>query len=194
MAIDLVKGQRVSLEPQMQLALVGLGWETNRYEGQYNFDLDASVFLLNSNGKLQNDEDFIFYNNLESRNGAVVHTGDNRIGEEKIDNEVIMIDFSKLPDDIQRISIVVTIYDAEERKQNFGQVSNAYIRIAKMEDEFDDVGEHVLKFDLENEFSSETALVIAEIYKENCEWKFKAVASGYQGGLESIVRSFGGNV
>lgn len=194
MAIDLVKGQRVSLDLQMQLALVGLGWETNRYEGQYNFDLDASVFLLNSNGKLQNDEDFIFYNNLESRNGAVVHTGDNRIGEEKIDNEVIMIDFSKLPDDIQRISIVVTIYDAEERKQNFGQVSNAYIRIAKMEDEFDDVGEHVLKFDLENEFSSETALVIAEIYKENCEWKFKAIASGYQGGLESIVRSFGGNV
>ena len=178
----------------MQLALVGLGWETNRYEGQYNFDLDASVFLLNSNGKLQNDEDFIFYNNLESRNGAVVHTGDNRIGEEKVDNEVIMIDFSKLPDYIQRISIVVTIYDAEERKQNFGQVSNAYIRIAKMEDEFDDVGEHVLKFDLENEFSSETALVIAEIYKENCEWKFKAIASGYQGGLESIVRSFGGNV
>lgn len=194
MAIDLVKGQRVSLDLQMQLALVGLGWETNRYEGQYNFDLDASVFLLNSNGKLQNDEDFIFYNNLESRNGAVVHTGDNRIGEEKVDNEVIMIDFSKLPDYIQRISIVVTIYDAEERKQNFGQVSNAYIRIAKMEDEFDDVGEHVLKFDLENEFSSETALVIAEIYKENCEWKFKAIASGYQGGLESIVRSFGGNV
>lgn len=194
MAIDLVKGQRVSLEPQMQLALVGLGWETNRYEGQYNFDLDASVFLLNSNGKLQNDEDFIFYNNLESRNGAVVHTGDNRIGEEKVDNEVIMIDFSKLPDDIQRISIVVTIYDAEERKQNFGQVSNAYIRIAKMEDEFDDVGEHVLKFDLESEFSLETALVIAEIYKENCEWKFKAIASGYQGGLESIVRSFGGNI
>lgn len=194
MAINLVKGQRVSLDSSMKLALVGLGWDTNRYEGQYDFDLDASVFLLNSNGMLQRDEDFIFYNNLESRNGAVVHTGDNRTGDGDGDDEAIMIDFSKMPDDIKRISIVVTIHDADARRQNFGQVSNAYIRIVKMEDEFDDVGEHVLKFDLEEEFSVETALVVAEIYEKNGEWKFKAVASGYQGGLEAVVRSFGGNV
>ena len=194
MAINLVKGQRVSLDSSIKLALVGLGWDTNRYEGQFDFDLDASVFLLDANGKLARDEDFIFYNNLESRNGAVVHTGDNRTGDGDGDDESIMIDFTKMPDDIKRISIVVTIHDADVRRQNFGQVSNAYIRIVKMEDEFDDVGEHILKFDLEEEFSIETALVVAEIYEKNGEWKFKAVASGYQGGLEAVVRSFGGNV
>ena len=143
---------------------------------------------------MQRDEDFIFYNNLESRNKAVVHTGDNLTGDGDGDDEVIMIDFTKIPDDIKKIAICVTIHDAAARGQNFGQVSNAYIRIAKMADEFDTVGEPVLKFDLEEEFSIETALVVAEIYFKNGEWKFNAVAAGYQGGLEAIVRSFGGNV
>ena len=165
--------QKVSLDNSMKLALVGLGWDTNRYDGGYDFDLDASAFLLGDNGKLQRDEDFIFYNNLESRNKAVVHTGDNLTGDGDGDDEVIMI---------------------EKKNQNFGQVSNAYIRIVKMADEFDTVGEPVLKFDLEEEFSIETALVVAEIYLKNGEWKFSAVAAGYQGGLEAIVRSFGGNV
>lgn len=194
MAISLVKGQKVSLDDSMKLALVGLGWDTNRYDGGHDFDLDASAFLLGENGKLQRDEDFIFYNNLESRNKAVVHTGDNLTGDGDGDDEVIMIDFTKIPDDIKKIAICVTIHDAAARGQNFGQVSNAYIRIAKMADEFDTTGEPVLKFDLEEEFSIETALVVAEIYQKNGEWKFNAVAAGYQGGLEAIVRSFGGSV
>lgn len=194
MAISLVKGQRISLDKSMRLAMIGLGWDTNRYDGGYEFDLDASVFLLGENGKLLRDEDFIFYNNLESRNGAVVHTGDNRTGEGEGDDEVIMIDFTKIPSDIRKIAICVTIHEAAARGQNFGQVSNAYIRIVRMEDENDQIGEQVLRFDLEEEFSIETALVVAEIYKKNEDWKFNAVAAGYQGGLEAIVRSFGGNV
>ncbi len=194
MAINLQKGQRVTLDNSMQLALVGLGWDTNRYDGGSDFDLDASAFLLGENGKLNRDEDFIFYNNLNSRNDAVVHTGDNLTGDGDGDDEVIFIDFSKIPSDVKKIAIVVTIHDAEARRQNFGQVSNAYIRIAKRSDEFDEVGEPILKFDLEEEFSIETALVVAEIYQKDGEWKFNAVAAGYQGGLEAIIRSFGGNV
>lgn len=194
MAINLQKGQRVSLDNSMRLALVGLGWDTNRYDGGADFDLDASAFLLGENGKLLRDEDFVFYNNLNGRDGAVVHTGDNLTGDGDGDDEVIMIDFSKIPSEIKKIAICVTIHDAEARRQNFGQVSNAYIRIAKLSDEFDTVGEPVLKFDLEEEFSIETALVVAEIYFKNGEWKFNAVAAGYQGGLEAICRSFGANV
>ncbi len=194
MAINLIKGQRVALDSSMKLALVGLGWDTNRYDGGADFDLDASVFMLGENGKLLRDEDFVFYNNLNGRDGAVVHTGDNLTGEGDGDDEVIMIDFTKMPDEIKKIAICVTIYEADTRRQNFGMVSNAYIRIAKLEDEFDTAGQTVLKFDLEEEFSIETALVVAEIYKRNGEWKFNAVAAGYQGGLEAICRSFGANV
>lgn len=194
MAINLQKGQRVSLDNSMKLALVGLGWDTNRYDGGADFDLDASAFLLGENGKLLRDDDFVFYNNLNGRDGAVVHTGDNLTGDGDGDDEVIMIDFTKIPREIKKIAICVTIHDAEARRQNFGQVSNAYIRIAKLHDEFDTVGEPVLKFDLEEEFSIETALVVAEIYNRNGEWKFNAVAAGYQGGLEAICRSFGANV
>ncbi len=194
MAINLKKGQRVSLDNSMKMALVGLGWDTNRYDGGADFDLDASAFLLGANGKLLRDEDFVFYNNLSGRNGAVVHTGDNLTGEGEGDDETIIIDFTKMPEEIQKVAICVTIHDAVARRQNFGQVSNAYIRIAKLQDEFDTVGESLLRFDLEEEFSVETALVVAEIYKKHGEWRFNAVAAGYQGGLEAIVRSFGGNV
>lgn len=194
MAINLQKGQRVSLDNSMKLALVGLGWDTNRYDGGYDFDLDASAFLLGENGKLLRDEDFVFYNNLNGRDGAVVHTGDNLTGDGEGDDEVIIIDFTKLPKEIKKIAICVTIHEAEARRQNFGQVSNAYVRVAKLADEFDSVGESVLKFDLEEEFSIETALVVCEIYNRNGEWKFNAVAAGYQGGLEAICRAFGANV
>ena len=194
MAINLQKGQRVSLDKSMRYALVGLGWDTNRYDGGFDFDLDASAFMLGENGKLLRDEDFVFYNNLNGRDGAVVHTGDNLTGEGEGDDEVIMIDFSKLPPEIKKIAICVTIHEADVRRQNFGQVSNAYIRIAKLANESDTVGETVLRFDLEDEFSIETALVVAEIYLKNGEWKFNAVASGYRGGLEAICRSFGANV
>ncbi len=194
MAINLCKGQRVDIDDSIKLALVGLGWDTNRYDGGYEFDLDASAFLLGPNDKLLRDEDFVFYNNLSARNGAVTHTGDNLTGEGEGDDETLIIDFTKLPEEIEKVAICVTIHDADARRQNFGQVSNAYIRVAKLADEFDNVGEPMIKFDLEEEFSIETALVVAEFYKRHGHWKFKAVAAGYRGGLEAIVRSYGGDV
>ena len=194
MGLNLAKGQRVSLDKNMNMALIGLGWDTNRYDGGKDFDLDASAFLLNADGKVRKDEDFIFYGNLKSSDGSVTHTGDNLTGEGDGDDEVLIIDFSKVPADIQKIAITVTIYDAQVRGQNFGQVSNAYVRVARMANENDMVGTEVLKFDLAEEFSVETALVVCEIYKNNGEWKFNAVGAGYQGGLEALCRSFGVNV
>lgn len=190
MAINLQKGQRVALNNSMKMALVGLGWDTNRYDGGFDFDLDASAFMLGANGKIACDEDFVFYNNLSGRNGAVKHIGDNLTGEGDGDDEVIVIDFTKVPEDVQRIAVCVTIHDAVARRQNFGQVSNAYVRVAKIANEFDSAGEDQLRFDLEEEFSIETALVVCEIYKHNGEWKFNAVAAGYQGGLEAILNIY----
>lgn len=192
--VNLSKGERVSLDKGMVRALVGLGWDTNKYDGGFDFDLDAAAFLLGDNGKVNRDEDFIFYNNLVSRNEAVVHTGDNLTGEGEGDDEVILIDFSKMPADISKIAITVTIHDAVNRKQNFGQVSNAYVRVAKRNSENDMQGEDALRFDLVEDFSVETAIVVCEIYKRNGDWKFNAVAAGYQGGLEALCRSFGVNV
>ena len=148
MGFNLAKGQRVSLDKNMNMALIGLGWDTNRYDGGKDFDLDASAFLLNADGKVRKDEDFIFYGNLKSSDGSVTHTGDNLTGEGDGDDEVLIIDFSKVPADIQKIAITVTIYDAQVRGQNFGQVSNAYVRVARMANENDMVGTEVLKFDL----------------------------------------------
>ncbi len=194
MGVNLAKGQRVSLDKNMNMALIGLGWDTNRYDGGKDFDLDASAFLLNADGKVRKDEDFIFYGNLKSSDGSVRHTGDNLTGEGDGDDEVLIIDFSKVPSDIQKIAITVTIYDAQERGQNFGQVSNAYVRVARMANENDMVGTEVLKFDLAEEFSIETALVVCEIYKNGADWKFNAVGAGYQGGLEALCRTYGVNV
>ena len=194
MGVNLSKGQRVSLDKSMSMALIGLGWDTNKYDGGQDFDLDASAFLLGANGKVSKDEDFIFYGNLESKTGAVKHTGDNLTGDGDGDDEVIIIDFSKVPADVDKIAITVTIYDAPGRRQNFGQVANAYVRVAKMSNENDTNGEEVLKFDLVEEFSVETALVVCEIYKNNGDWKFNAVGAGYQGGLEALCKSFGVNV
>lgn len=140
MAVNLSKGQKISLDKGMTLALVGLGWDTNRYSGGAEFDLDASAFLLGANGKVRKDEDFIFYGNLKSADGSVTHTGDNRTGEGEGDDEVLYIDFTKVPADVERIAITVTIYEAQERGQNFGQVSNAYVRLARRSSENDSVG------------------------------------------------------
>ncbi len=207
--INLTKGQKVALDNSMQLAYIGLGWDVNRYDSGAEHDLDASAFLLGENGKLLCDDDFVFYNNLVGRDGAVVHTGDEREGGNDGDDEVILIDFRKIPSEIKRIAICVTIHDAEARRQNFGQISNAYIRIADLTGKYDAIDdvladlkkevdvagdESVLRFDLEEDFSIETALVTAEIYNKNGEWKFNAVAAGYQGGLAAICRSFGANV
>lgn len=194
MAVNLSKGQRVSLDKNMTMALIGLGWDTNRYDGGADFDLDASAFLLGANGKVRKDTDFIFYGNLQSEDGSIRHTGDNLTGDGDGDDEVLIIDFSKVPTDIQKIAITVTIYDAQVRRQNFGQVSNAYVRVARMANASDMTGTEVLKFDLAEEFSIETALVVCEIYKNGADWKFNAVGAGYQGGLEALCRSFGVNV
>lgn len=194
MAVNLAKGQRVSLDKGLTMALVGLGWDTNQYDGGYDFDLDACAFILGANGKVRSDEDFIFYNNLDSKDGSVHHTGDNLTGEGEGDDEVLIIDFTKIPPDVQKIAITVTIHDAQARGQNFGQVSNAYVRVARMAGPDDMVGTEVLKFDLMEEFSIETALVVCEIYRNGADWKFNAVGAGYQGGLEALCRSFGVNV
>lgn len=194
MAVSLTKGQRVSIDNSLKLGLIGLGWDTNKYDGGYDFDLDASVFLLGANGKVLRDEDFIFYNNLVGRDGAVVHQGDNLTGSGSGDDEVIVIDFSRIPAEIDKVAVTVTIHEAETRRQNFGQISNAYCRFARMRDEFDLQGETLLQFDLEEEFSIETSLVVCEIYRKNGEWKFNAVAAGYKGGLETLCRNYGVNV
>lgn len=194
MGVNLSKGQRVNLDKSMTMALVGLGWDTNRYEGGYDFDLDASAFLLGANGKVRRDEDFIFYGNLKSQDGSVLHTGDNLTGEGEGDDEVLIIDFTKVPADVQKIAVTVTIYEAEKRRQNFGQVSNAYVRVARIASAEDTTGVEVLRFDLGEEFSVETALVVCEIYRYNGEWKFNAVGAGYQGGLAALCRSYGVDV
>ena len=189
MAINLQKGQRVSLDGSMKLALVGLGWDVNQFETGGNYDLDASAFLLGANDKLILDSDFVFYNNLNTRNGAVVHQGDNLTGAGEGDDEVIIIDFSKVPDEIQKIAICVSIYD-ESKRLTFGQVSNAFVRVAKLSNEFVTVGEDQLRFDLGEEFSIETAVLVCEIYRYNGEWKFNAVGAGYSGGLEALVNKY----
>ena len=194
MAISLAKGQRVSLDKSMTHALVGLGWDTNRYDGGQDFDLDAAAFLLGANGKVLSDEDFIFYNNLESKSGAVKHTGDNLTGAGDGDDEVILIDFPKVPAEVQKIAITVTIHEATARQQNFGQVSNAYVRVAKMANENDLNGENALRYDLGEDFSVETAIVVCEIYRNGADWKFNAVGAGFQGGLEALCRNFGVNI
>ncbi len=194
MAVNLSKGQRVSLDKSVTMARIGLGWDINRYDGGQDFDLDACVFLLDANGKVMKDEDFVFYNNTSARNGAVVHTGDNRTGEGDGDDEAILIDFAKIPDEVQRIAVTVTIFDAQQKNQNFGQVSNSYVRVIKIDSPDDQGGEEVLRFDLVEEFSIETALVVCEIYRFNGDWKFNAVAAGYQGGLEALCRSYGVNI
>ena len=180
MAVNLSKGQKISLDKGMTLALVGLGWDTNRYSGGAEFDLDASAFLLGANGKVRKDEDFIFYGNLT--------------GEGEGDDEVLYIDFTKVPADVERIAITVTIYEAQERGQNFGQVSNAYVRLARRSSENDNVGTEELRYDLGEDFSVETALVVCELYRSGATWKFNAVGAGYQGGLYALCKAYGVNV
>ena len=194
MAVNLSKGQRVSLDKGVKLALVGLGWDTNRYDGAADFDLDASAFMLGANGKVRKDEDFIFYGNLQSEDGSVVHTGDSLQGGSGGDDETLFIDFTKVPADIEKIAITVTIYEAQERGQNFGQVSNAYVRVARRSSESDTVGVEELRYDLGEDFSIETALVVCEIYRSGATWKFNAVGAGYQGGLYALCKAYGVNV
>lgn len=189
MAINLSKGQKVDLtktNPGLKKLIVGLGWDINQYDGRASFDLDASAFLLNDSGKVNVPEDFIFYGNLKHASNSVEHTGDNRTGAGDGDDEQIIVDLSLVPSNIAKISFTVTIYEAEERKQNFGQVSNAYIHVMDSE-----TGLEILRYDLGEDFSIETALIVGEIYRYNNEWKFNAVGSGYQGGLATLCHNYG---
>lgn len=189
MPISLQKGQKVSLtkdNPGLSKVVVGLGWDTNRFDTGGAFDLDTAAFLLGSNGRTTNSGDFVFYGNLKHASGAVEHLGDNTTGDGDGDDEQIKVDLTKVPDNISRIAFTVTIYEAEERRQNFGQVQNAYIRI------FDETnGQEILRYDLGEDFSIETAAVFAELYKSNNEWKFNAIGSGYQGGLAALCANYG---
>jgi tellurium resistance protein TerD len=189
MAIQLSKGQRIDLtknDPSLQRIIIGLGWDVKHFDGGQDYDLDASVFLLGADGKCRNDLDFIFYNNLQSTDGSVIHTGDNRTGEGDGDDEQIKVDLSKVPSSVDRIAFTVTIHDAEARRQNFGQIANAFVRLVN-----EDTNNEVLRFDLGEDFSIETAVVFCELYRHNQDWKFNAVGSGYQGGLAALVRAYG---
>lgn len=191
MGINLSKGQKVDLtktNPGLVNVTVGLGWDTNKYDGGNDFDLDSSVFLLGNNGKCSSESDFIFYNNTTGAGGAVVHTGDNRTGDGDGDDEQVNINLSTVPASIEKIAFSITIHDAEARGQNFGQVSNSYVRILNS-----DSGEEIIRYDLGEDFSIETAVVVGELYRHNGEWKFNAIGSGYQGGLGALVTDFGLN-
>ena len=192
MAIQLSKGQRIDLtknDPTLQKIVIGLGWDVKNFDGGQDFDLDASIFLLDESGKCRNELDFIFYNNLQSQDGSVIHTGDNRTGEGDGDDEQIKIDLAKVPSDVSRIAITVTIHDAEVRRQNFGQIANAFVRLVN-----EDTDVETLRFDLGEDFSIETAVVFCELYRHSGDWKFNAIGSGYQGGLAALVNAYGLNV
>lgn len=191
MAISLQKGGNVSLSkeaPGLTKMLIGLGWDVRATDGA-DFDLDGSAFLLNANGKVRSDADFIFYNQPKSDNGAVAHQGDNRTGEGEGDDEVIEVNLSAVPADVDKIAITVTIHDADARKQNFGQVSSAFIRCVNPNGNVE-----IARFDLSEDASVETAMIFGEIYRHNGEWKFKAIGQGFKGGLGALAQHFGVNV
>ena len=183
MAIHLAKGQRVSEE--LPKFTIGLGWDVNQSSTGTDFDLDASAFILGENGKILEDEYFVFYNNLKSPDGAVEHTGDNLTGEGEGDDESIRIDLSKIDPRATEITFVVTIHKADERRQNFGQVRNAFIRIYNA-----DNGEEILRYDLDEDFSVETAVEFGRLYKRNGQWKFEAIGTGQKSGLGEYLNKY----
>lgn len=187
MAVSLAKGQRVSLEkiaPGLTEIFVGLGWDVKAVDTGVDFDLDASVFLLGSNEKLISDKHFIFYNNLTSPDAAksVTHKSDNLTGAGAGDDEVVEIKLTQVPPEIEKIVVTVTIHEAQERKQNFGQVQNAFVRIVNLQNE-----QEVVRYDLVEDYSIETALIMAELYRKDGEWRLNAVGAGYQGGLQALL-------
>ncbi|MBQ3010253.1 MAG: TerD family protein [Oscillospiraceae bacterium] len=189
MAINLHKGQKIDLtkgNPGLSKLLVGLGWDVNAFDSGADFDLDASAFLVGANGKCPTENEFVFYGNLKHKSGAVTHMGDNLTGAGDGDDEQITVDLSKIPANIERIAFTVTIYDSDARGQNFGQVSNAYIHIQDLVS-----GTDLIRFDLGEDFSIETAIVVGEIYKYNGAWKFNAIGSGFQGGLAALCAHYG---
>jgi tellurium resistance protein TerD len=191
MAISLNKGGNVSLTksaPALKSILIGLGWESRSSDG-LDFDLDASAFLLGESGKVSGDHDFIFYNQLASSCQSIQHTGDNRTGAGDGDDEALKIELDKVPAAITRVVVCVTIHDAEARKQSFGQVSDAFMRIVNTDNDVE-----IVRFDLSEDYSTETAMIFGEVYRNNGEWKFKAVGQGYAGGLSAMCSQFGVSV
>lgn len=188
MALSLEKGGNLSLTkeaPGMSKVRLGLGWDVRATEG-IDFDLDASVFMLNESGKVRSPSDFIFYNQLQSTCGSVLHTGDNRTGEGEGDDESLIVELSKVPNDVVKLAVVVTIHDADKNHQNFGQVDNAFVRAVN-----EDNNQEVARFDLSEDASTETAMIFSEVYKRNGEWKFKAVGQGFSGGLKALANHYG---
>ena len=194
--VNLSKGQKVSLDKAMKLCLVGLGWDPNKYSGSCDFDLDASVFLLGKNGRVRSDDDFVFYGNQCHVSDSVKSMGDDRTGgnSEDGDDEQIIINLSKVPTYVDKLAVTVTIYDAKARRQNFGQVSNAYVRVVKIKNEGDEDGDEVVRFDLDEEFSDEKSIIACEIQRNGSEWKFNAIGVGFDFELDGICNKFGVNI
>lgn len=191
MSISLTKGGNVSLskeDPGLAKILIGLGWDVRSTDGA-DFDLDASAFLLKGDGKVRSDADFIFYNQLKSTDGSVEHTGDNRTGEGEGDDESLRVELTRVPAEVEKIAVAVTIHDGENKRQNFGMVQNAFIRVVN-----DATGREIARYDLTEDASTETAMVFGEVYRHSGEWKFRAVGQGYQGGLGPLARNYGVNV
>ncbi|MCF9016585.1 MULTISPECIES: TerD family protein [Pseudomonas syringae group] len=190
MALTLQKGGNLSLsktDPTLTNVLIGLGWDPRATDGQ-DFDLDASAFLLGASGKVRSEADFIFYNQLKSADGSVEHTGDNRTGAGDGDDEVVKVDLARVPADVDKIVFVVTIHEADARKQNFGQVGGSFIRVVNEKSSAE-----VVRYDLAEDASTETAMVFAELYRNAGEWKFRAIGQGYAGGLKAVANSYGMN-
>jgi len=189
--VSLSKGGNVSLTkeaPNLTAVIVGLGWDARTTTGA-DFDLDASALLTNAEGKVANDQNFVFFNNLKSPDGSVEHTGDNLTGEGEGDDEVIKVNLAAVPADVAKIVFPVSIYEAEARQQSFGQVRNAYIRVVNQAD-----GKELARYDLSEDASTETAMVFGELYRHGAEWKFRAIGQGYASGLRGIAQDFGVNV
>ncbi len=191
MAISLSKGGNVSLskeDPNLKKVIVGLGWDVRATDGAA-YDLDASVFIVNEQNKVRSDSDFIFYNNLRSSDGSVEHTGDNLTGEGEGDDEQVKVDLEKIPSEVNKLVFSVTIHDAETRRQSFGQVSGAFIRVVNGES-----NNEIVRYDLSEDASTETAMLFGEVYRNKGEWKFRAVGQGFAGGLGPMARNFGVSV
>jgi tellurium resistance protein TerD len=187
----LSKGGNVSLskeDPNLKKVLVGLGWDVRATDGAA-YDLDASVFIVNEQNKVRSDSDFIFYNNLRSSDGSVEHTGDNLTGEGEGDDEQVKVDLEKIPSEVNKLVFSVTIHDAETRRQSFGQVSGAFIRVVNGES-----NNEIVRYDLSEDASTETAMLFGEVYRNKGEWKFRAVGQGFAGGLGPMARNFGVSV
>jgi tellurium resistance protein TerD len=190
MAISLSKGGNISLsktDPGIKKAVIGLGWDPRATDGQ-EFDLDASLFMLSANGRVMNDQGFIFYGQMRSQDGSIEHTGDNRSGQGEGDDEQVKVSLDKVPAEIDKLAITVTIHEAQARGQSFGQVANAFIRILNEE-----TGREVARYDLAEDASTETAMIFGELYRHNGEWKFRAVGQGYAGGLMAMCKQYGVN-